>query len=90
MNLGFVILYVDDTEKSKAFYTNILGMAVVEEISGPNFVTLRPDGGSLIGLQDKKTAQFAPKDEAHGTELRSERCRRHVGSVEGAGRRDTV
>lgn len=65
MNLGFVILYVDDTEKSKAFYTNILGMAVLEEISGPNFVTLRPDGGSLIGLQDKKTAQFAPKDEAH-------------------------
>lgn len=63
MNLGFVILYVRDMEKSKAFYTDLLGMTVVDEVSGPNFVALRPSGGSLLALQNKATAVFAPKDE---------------------------
>ena len=71
MNLGFVILYVDDVEKTKAFYTDLVGMSVLEELSGPHFVTLRPSGGSLIALQDKATAQFPPKDEKQsgGVEL---------------------
>ena len=61
MNLGFVVLYVRDMDKSKAFYTEVLGMSVVDAVSGPNFVTLRPDGGSLVALQNKATAQFPPK-----------------------------
>jgi len=61
MNLGFIILYVRDMSKSKAFYTDVLGMSVVDAISGPNFVTLRPASGSLVALQDKATAQFPPK-----------------------------
>ena len=71
MNLGFVILYVDDVEKTKAFYTDLVGMSVLEELSGPHFVTLRPSGGSLIALQDNATAQFPPKDEKQsgGVEL---------------------
>jgi predicted enzyme related to lactoylglutathione lyase len=60
MNLGFVILYVDDMQKVKAFYTDLLGMTVVEEVSGPHFVTLRPEGGSLVALQDKAGAKFPP------------------------------
>lgn len=60
MNLGFVVLYVRDMEKSKAFYTDVLGLTVVEAVSGPNFVTLRPAGGSLIALQDKAAAKFPP------------------------------
>jgi lactoylglutathione lyase len=65
MNLGFVILYMSDMEKAKAFYTDVLGMSVVEAISGPTFVTLRPTGGSLVALQDKTSAQFPPKEETH-------------------------
>src|SRR5690348_9060664 len=61
MNLGFVILYVRDMDKVKAFYTDVLGMTVVDAISGPNFVTLQPAGGSLVALQDKAIAQFPPK-----------------------------
>ena len=63
MNLGFVILYVRDLNKAKAFYTETLGLTVVEEVSGPTFVTLRPANGSLLGLQDKSAARFPPKDE---------------------------
>lgn len=63
MNLGFVILYVNDMVKSKAFYTDILGLTVVEAISSPTFVTLRSAGGSLLALQDNATARFPPKDE---------------------------
>lgn len=64
MNLGFVILYVRDMAASRAFYTDVLGLTEVAEVSGPHFVTLRGDGGSLVSLQDKATAQFPPKDEA--------------------------
>ncbi len=63
MNLGFVILYVRDIDRVKAFYTDILGLSVVEKVSGPHFITLRSDGGSLLALQDKATAQFPPKSE---------------------------
>src|SRR5690242_19870265 len=60
MNLGFVVVYVSDMEKMKAFYTELLGMTVVEEVSSPTFQTLRPAAGSLVALQDKAAAKFAP------------------------------
>ncbi len=60
MNMGFVIVYVQDIAKAQAFYTDVLGLTVVEAISGPNFVTVRPSSGSLIGLQDKATSAFPP------------------------------
>jgi predicted enzyme related to lactoylglutathione lyase len=63
MNLGFVVLYVRDMEKVKAFYTDILGLTVVESVSSPTFVTLRSDGGSLLALQDKAAAVMAPAHE---------------------------
>lgn len=50
MNLSFVILYVSDRDKVKAFYTETLGLPVAEEVSGPNFVTVRTTGGSLLAL----------------------------------------
>ena len=67
MNLGFIILYVQDMEEEKAFYTDVLGMTVLEAVSSPNFVTLRPSSGSLIALQNKATAQFPPKDAQPGS-----------------------
>jgi predicted enzyme related to lactoylglutathione lyase len=63
MNLGFVILYVRDMDKAKEFYTQTLGLPVVEEISGPNFVTVRPTGGSLLALQDKAASVLPPGKE---------------------------
>ncbi len=72
MNLNFIILYVSDVEKSKAFYVNALGMSVVEAHSSPTFVTLRPsDGGSMIGLQDKAASQLpaGKEEQAGGVEL---------------------
>jgi predicted enzyme related to lactoylglutathione lyase len=63
MNLGFVVLYVRDLEKAKAFYTDTLGLSVVEAVSGPSFVALRGSGGSFIALQDKAAAQFPPRAE---------------------------
>lgn len=63
MNLNFMILYVRDMDKSRAFYTEILGMEVVEALSSPTFVTLRPAGGAMIGLQDKTAAKFPPGKE---------------------------
>jgi predicted enzyme related to lactoylglutathione lyase len=65
MNLGYVILYVRDMNKAKAFYTDVLGMTVVDAASGPNFVTLRFASGSLIGLQDKAAALLPPRHETH-------------------------
>lgn len=63
MNLGFVILYVRDMDKAKAFYTEVLGLTVLEEVSSPTFVTLRSAGGSgsMIALQDKTTARLPPR-----------------------------
>jgi predicted enzyme related to lactoylglutathione lyase len=71
MNLGFVVLYVDDMAKSKAFYTEVLGMIVVETVSSPTFLTLRCDGGSLLALQDKAAALMPParEDQPGGVEL---------------------
>jgi predicted enzyme related to lactoylglutathione lyase len=63
VNLGFVVLYVQDMKKVEAFYTDILGLTVVEEVSSPTFVTLRSGGGSLLALQDKTAALMPPARE---------------------------
>src|SRR5258708_26254993 len=65
MNLGFVVLYVHDMAKVQAFYTEILGLSVVEAVSGPNFVTLRPTGGSLLALQDNAASRLPPGEDEH-------------------------
>ena len=60
MNLGFVILYVGNLDKAKAFYTEALGLSVVEASSGPTFVTLQPARGAMLGLQDKTASRLPP------------------------------
>ena len=65
MNLGFVVVYVRDMEKAKAFYMDVLGMTVMEALSSASFVTLRPTSGSLVALQDKAAAKFPPGLEEH-------------------------
>jgi predicted enzyme related to lactoylglutathione lyase len=63
MNLGFVVLYVQDMEKVQAFYIETLGLTVVESVSSPTFVTRRSDGGSLLALQGKAAAVMPPARE---------------------------
>ena len=60
MNLGYIIVYVRDLEQSKVFYRDVLGMTVLDAVSSPTFVTLRPTGGSLVGLQDKSVSRLPP------------------------------
>lgn len=68
MNLNFVILYVRDMDKVKAFYTDKLGLTVVEALSGPVFVTLQSGGGAMIGLQDSAASRLPPgREEQPGT-----------------------
>ncbi len=71
MNLGFVVVYVQDMAKARAFYIDVLGLTIVEAVSSPTFVTLRPAGGSLIALQDKTASLFPPGQETQpgGVEL---------------------
>jgi predicted enzyme related to lactoylglutathione lyase len=54
MNHGFgmLSLYVQDVEKSKAFYTEFLGMKLLPAFSSPTFVFLQPSDGTAIALQD--------------------------------------
>ena len=56
INLGFVVLYVQDVQKMEVFYTHVLGLSVVEEVSSATFVTLRSGGDFLLALQDKTVA----------------------------------
>ncbi len=63
MNLKFIILYIRDMEKAKQFYSETLGLSVVEAISGPNFVTLRTEDGANIGLQARSASRLPPMQE---------------------------
>ena len=61
MNLNFIIVYVNDLEKSKAFYTEALGMTHMGAVSSTTFATMRPsEGGAMVGLQDKQSSQLPP------------------------------
>ena len=51
--LGLLMLLVRDVPRSKAFYTEYLGLEAVPEFSSDEFVMLRSrNGGTLIALQD--------------------------------------
>ena len=51
--LGLLMLLVKDIARAKAFYTEYLGLEVVQEFSGDDFVLLRSrSGGTNIALQD--------------------------------------
>jgi predicted enzyme related to lactoylglutathione lyase len=51
-SLGIVMLYVHDLAKSKTFYTEVVGLPVVPEMSDENFIALAPAQGSLIALEN--------------------------------------
>jgi predicted enzyme related to lactoylglutathione lyase len=68
MNLNYVIVYVRDLNQMKAFYTDVLGLTALDTVSSPTFVTLRSEGGAMIGLQDKTASQLPPgREEQSGS-----------------------
>lgn len=64
MNLGFVILYTNDMDKAKKFYTEALGLSA-EPSSAPTFIRLRSGGGSMMALQDANTTDLPPAQGTH-------------------------
>lgn len=62
--IGHVLLRVADVERSKAFYTHMLGFEIVEEdpVHGGVFMTLGENGHTLdlSPVDDPETAQRSP------------------------------
>ncbi len=66
MNLNYILVYVNDFQKSKSFYINALGMSDSGSIASDIFATLHAsEGGAIIGLQDKKSTPLPPAQEQH-------------------------
>ena len=60
--LVLVSLFVRDLETSRAFYVDLLGMEVVQRLTGDNFIFLRSRAGTPIALRPKSgdTAEATP------------------------------
>lgn len=69
MNLSIVALYVQDMDRARQFYTQIIGIPVFEPLSSPVFVALRPSSGSMIALQHASTVPANLLKPAGGFEL---------------------
>src|SRR3569832_836351 len=55
MHLGFVLLFVENPQKSSLFYQDLLGIKPIEE--SPTFVMFALKNGGMIGLWSKYTAE---------------------------------
>jgi predicted enzyme related to lactoylglutathione lyase len=55
--LGIAILHVRDLAAAKRFYTEVLELPVIEDQSGPTFITLATAGETLLALQDASTSK---------------------------------
>src|SRR4030095_7175815 len=49
-SLDFVVFYISDLAKSRAYFTDVLGFTYVPEEDGPGFHFLTGDGGISFGL----------------------------------------
>lgn len=67
MNLNFIIIYVNDIHTAKTFYTETLGLTVWEAQSSETFVSIRSEGGAIIGLQDRQAAKLPAKADQPGS-----------------------
>ena len=65
-HLGLLMLLVSDVPRSKAFYTEYLGLEAVPQFSSDEFVMLRSrTGGTSVALQDA-TKETYGVPQAHG------------------------
>jgi catechol 2,3-dioxygenase-like lactoylglutathione lyase family enzyme len=67
IDFGFVVLYVEDIAKSKAFYTGLLGRGP-RELS-PSFVSYDLDSGLKLELWERDKVRPAPTGTGGGCEL---------------------
>jgi catechol 2,3-dioxygenase-like lactoylglutathione lyase family enzyme len=54
-NFGFVLLYVDNPERSAAFYAELLGRPPLEQ--SPTFAMLALNEGAMLGLWSRHTVE---------------------------------
>src|SRR5579859_6144649 len=52
MSLGILILYVRDLQKSKQFYSEIVGLSVVEDQSDEHFIMLDAGSSTFLALEE--------------------------------------
>jgi predicted enzyme related to lactoylglutathione lyase len=72
VNLSIVTLYVQDMDRARQFYTQVVGIPEFEPFSSPMFVTLRPAVGSMLALQHVSTVPADQLKPAGGVELNFE------------------
>ncbi len=54
-SLGFILLFVENPQKSGVFYQDILGIKPIEE--SPTFVMFMLENGVMLGLWSRYTAE---------------------------------
>ncbi|MBV8658248.1 MAG: VOC family protein [Burkholderiales bacterium] len=68
MNIqNYIILYVDDPQRSATFYSRLLWKPPVE--SSPTFCLFELDSGVMLGLWSKHTVEPAPAAVGSGSEV---------------------
>ncbi|MGE5196699.1 MAG: VOC family protein [Anaerolineae bacterium] len=66
-NLGFILLFVENSLQSSAFYSRILGQKPLEE--SPTFVLFDLSNGVMLGLWSRKTAEPLVSTPGGGSEI---------------------
>jgi catechol 2,3-dioxygenase-like lactoylglutathione lyase family enzyme len=66
--LGVITIFVENVERARKFYTDVVGLEEIEEISTPGEVVLRTFRGPLIILQFDAEVSRSPV-QPFGTEL---------------------
>lgn len=66
-NLGIVLLFVANPQKSSLFYQNLFEIKPIEE--SPTFVMFALANGVMLGLWSKYTAEPCVKDSAGALEI---------------------
>ena len=66
-NLGFVLLFVSNPQKSSLFYQNLFGITPIEE--SPTFTMFALKNGVMLGLWSKHTAEPRVKAPAGALEI---------------------
>jgi predicted enzyme related to lactoylglutathione lyase len=66
-NFNLVVLYVEDSNASAAFYETLLGQPIVQ--SSPKFSVLPLGGGGRLGLWQREAVEPSVGNELGGSEI---------------------
>jgi predicted enzyme related to lactoylglutathione lyase len=67
--MGLLTLYSHDVQRARDFYAGTLGIPVVDQLTGPDFVFLQPEWGTPIALANANQAPAGATAEPAGFEL---------------------